>query len=107
MLTQALEGARAKVTAVASAPEALEALQRESVDLLLSDIALPGMDGYELIRRIREAGHSARELPAIALTAFAGREDRRRALLAGYQIHLSKPVDQNELFVAIASLAGH
>lgn len=106
MLAHALESNGAHVLAVGSAAEALELIERERIDLLISDIGLPESDGVELIRRIRAAGHTSRELPAIALTAFAGREDRREALLAGYQAHLPKPIDNDELCTAIASLAG-
>jgi CheY-like chemotaxis protein len=64
------------------------------------------MDGYELIRQVRAAHHGPRQLPAIALTAFAQPEDRRKLLLAGFQMHLAKPVDAEELVAAIASLCG-
>ncbi|MGQ9424811.1 ATP-binding protein [Gilvimarinus sp. F26214L] len=106
MLAQVLQLAGAQVVAVGTAGEALQVLGEVEVDLMVSDIGLPGMDGYELIRKVRAGGRSGRTLPAIALTAFAGREDRRRALLAGYQVHISKPVDQHELYAAISSLAG-
>ena len=75
--------------------------------MLISDVGLPDMDGYELVRRIRAAGRSGRELPAVAVTAYVGREDRRRVLLAGFQAHLPKPVDRDELLAVVASLAGH
>lgn len=106
MLAEILRGAGAQVLPAASATEALGLLSRERIDLLLSDIGLPQMDGYELIRRVRSAGRAGRELPAIAVTAFARREDRREALLAGYQVHFAKPLDYDELCAAIASLAG-
>lgn len=106
MLTQVLGNAGAHVIPAATAAEALGLLEGEPVDLLVSDIGLPQMDGFELIRRIRASGRSGRDLPAVALTAFARREDRREALLAGYQVHFSKPTDHQELCAAIASLAG-
>ncbi len=106
-LTRLLESAGAAVlAAAANAAEALSAIEREPADVLLSDIGLPDMDGYELIRRVRAGGHSAKGLPAVALTAYVGREDRRQALLAGFQAHLSKPVEQDELFAVLTSLAG-
>ncbi len=105
ILTQLLESAGAEiVAAVATATEALAAIERNTVDLLLSDIGLPDTDGYELIRRIRATGRSGKDLPAVAVSAFAGREDRREALHAGYQAHISKPVDQNELYAIAKSL---
>lgn len=106
VLSQLLEHAGAQVVAVGSAKEALKKLEMVSADLLISDIGLPEMDGYSLIKRIRAAGYSGRRLPAVALTAFASREDQRQALKAGFQVHIPKPVDKNELFGAIASLSG-
>jgi PAS domain S-box-containing protein len=106
LLLHLLVNAGAHVSAAASAPEALELLKGERFDLLLCDIGLPGMDGYELIRRVRAGGCTGRDLPAIAITAFAGRQDRREALVAGYQVHLAKPLDTGELFAVVQSLAG-
>jgi CheY-like chemotaxis protein len=74
--------------------------------VLLSDIAMPGQDGYDLIRQVRARGLNAKELPAVALTAFAHRDDRRRALLAGFQMHVPKPIDPHDLTAVIATLAG-
>jgi CheY-like chemotaxis protein len=71
---------------------------------LISDIGMPGMDGYQLMRRIRASETRGRRIPALALTAFARAEDRKRALLAGYRPHLSKPVDEGELIIVIAGL---
>ena len=96
-------GASAVVTS--SAPEALEALAKQRVDILVSDIGMPDFDGYELIQRIRAfEKHPLRNLPAIALTAYARSDDRQRALLAGYQMHLAKPIEPRELIAGIASL---
>jgi CheY-like chemotaxis protein len=67
---------------------------------------MPERDGYELMREIRALGHRAEDLPAVAVTAFASPEDRQRALAAGFQVHLAKPVDPRELAHVIASLAG-
>ena len=77
--------------------------QRGAPDLVISDIAMPGMDGYELLTRLR-ALEEGRRVPAIALTPFARAEDRTRSLLAGYQGHVPKPVDPAELLATVASL---
>jgi CheY-like chemotaxis protein len=74
--------------------------------VLISDIGMPELDGYEFIRQVRAAGKSSQEVPAVALTAFARTEDRRRALMAGFQMHVAKPVDPGELLAVVASLAG-
>jgi CheY-like chemotaxis protein len=74
-------------------------------DVLLSDIAMPGEDGYALIRQVRAMGADrGGRIPAAALTAYATSEDRRKALLAGYNEHLPKPVDPSRLIAAVASL---
>ncbi len=72
--------------------------------VLVSDLGMPGQDGFELIRRVRELGGPIRTVPAIALTAFARADDRQKSLLAGYQLHLAKPVEPRELTAAITSL---
>jgi len=99
-----LEQTGASVRAVASAADAVEALEQEACDVLLSDIAMPGVDGYTLLGRAR-ARLGGRELPAAALTAYAGTEDRGRALAAGFQAHLTKPVDPAQLVAVVAELA--
>lgn len=86
-----------------SATEALQVLAKERVDIIVSDVGMPDIDGYELIRRVRKTSAACNTM-AIALTAYARAEDRQRALLAGYQMHLSKPVDPRELIAGIASL---
>ena len=93
------------VRCVASAAEALQVLEQERFDVVLSDIGMPEMDGYEFMRTLRktEQGHD-RLTPAIAVTAYAGSADRQRALLSGYQMHISKPIEAAELIAAIASL---
>jgi len=96
----------AEVRTAATAAEALPILDEFRPDVLASDIGMPGEDGYDLIRQIRAGGRTARWLPAIALTAFARAEDRKRAMLAGFQTHVSKPVDPAELVAVVASLAG-
>jgi len=73
---------------------------------LVSDIGMPDRSGYDLIGELRSRGYTRQALPAIALTAFAGTKDRRRALLAGYQVHVAKPIDANTLTEAIAKLVG-
>jgi CheY-like chemotaxis protein len=75
---------------------------------LISDIGMPEKDGFELIRmlRARELLRGSAKVPAMALTAFARAEDRTRAIMSGYQVHLSKPVEPAELTVNVASLAG-
>jgi signal transduction histidine kinase/ActR/RegA family two-component response regulator len=102
-----LRNAGARVLAVESAAAALAAMVDFQPDALLSDIAMPGENGYELIRKIRAlAPESGGRIPAIALTAFARSEDMQRALLAGFQMHLSKPVEQADLVAAVSGLVG-
>jgi signal transduction histidine kinase len=107
MLTLALEHAGGEVRACASAREALDALGEWKADLLVSDIGMPHEDGYALIRKVRalepEMGGA---MPAIALTAFASVTDRSRALSAGFQLHVSKPVEPFDLIRLIAELSG-
>jgi CheY-like chemotaxis protein/two-component sensor histidine kinase len=96
----------ATVAAVGSAAAARESLARRTPHVIVSDIGMGGEDGYALIREIRARGDEARAVPAVALTAYAGVEDRRRALRAGYDIHVAKPVDPDELIAVVAELAG-
>jgi PAS domain S-box-containing protein len=100
-----LENHGAQVRVVASAQAALDVLATGSADILISDIGLPEMDGYQLIERIRQKGGATGGILAVALTAFARSEDRTRALLAGYQAHLSKPIESGELVATVASFA--
>ncbi len=95
----------AEVVAAATAAESLAKLTDWRPDVLVADISLPGEDGYELIGKVR-AQASGRELPAVALTAYARAEDRMRVLASGYQMHLSKPAEPEELVAMVASLAG-
>jgi signal transduction histidine kinase/CheY-like chemotaxis protein len=99
-----MEAAHATVGTATSAAEALAKLQREHVDVLLADIAMPGEDGYELIAKVRAMDSAAKAVPAIALTAFAGQNDRQEALRAGFHAHLSKPIDARTLIEAVAGL---
>jgi hypothetical protein len=85
---------------------ALDELDQFKPQVLVSDIGMPDRDGYDLIREVRARGHSYQSLPAIALTALAGPQDRRRALRAGYQVHVAKPADASELSATIAALIG-
>jgi PAS domain S-box-containing protein len=106
-LKRLLESQGAAVIVAGSAQDALSALTSEAPDILISDIGLPDVDGYQLIRQVRnEIGRHAGTIPAIALTAYARVEDRARALRAGYQAHLAKPVEPGELLMTIASFAG-
>jgi PAS domain S-box-containing protein len=93
----------AQVTCLTSGKEALERLESERPDLLIFDIAMPELDGYELMSQLRARGVKT---PAIALTAHARLEERMRALAAGFQMHISKPVEPRELVMAAASLCG-
>jgi PAS domain S-box-containing protein len=93
----------ATVLTAATAGEALSLVRDQRPDLMISDIGLPEMDGYDLIQNVRRQPSPGRDIPAIALTAYARSEDRTRALRAGYQAHIAKPVEPNELLAMIAS----
>jgi signal transduction histidine kinase/ActR/RegA family two-component response regulator len=102
-----LEAYHARVITAPSAAVALDVLQHEHVDVLLADIAMPGEDGYSLIRTLRALDSPAlASIPAAALTAFARNEDRQQALQAGFQLHLAKPIDAQTLVSAVATLGG-
>jgi len=100
-----LESCNASVLTAASSSEALDLLQHHKVQVLLADIAMPGEDGYSLIRKLRSMDVATADVPAAALTAFAREEDRQLALEAGFQLHLSKPIDAGTLIAAVATLA--
>jgi len=107
MLTHMLESWGAQVRSAGSADEALAALSENRPDLLISDIGMPRVDGYELMRRIRALRDPAEgDLAAIALTAFARGEDAVKAQEAGYGVHLPKPVDPSRLYSTIARVLG-
>ncbi|HVR98808.1 MAG TPA: response regulator [Thermoanaerobaculia bacterium] len=107
LVTLMLEKCDAQVVAVESVAEALQVLPELRPDVLLSDLAMPGEDGYDLIRRIRALPASAGgRIPAAAITAYARAEDRRRTLLAGFNLHVAKPIDPSELLAVVASLSG-
>jgi CheY-like chemotaxis protein len=106
VMSRILQGTGAIVTIATDVGAALAKLEAFQPQVLISDIGMPERDGYDLIREVRARGHSYRNLPAIALTALAGPQDRRKALRAGYQLHLAKPLDASELTAAIAALIG-
>jgi len=106
VLTYALQAVGALVTVAASVAEALALLPNAKPELLLSDLAMPDEDGFDLIRKVRRAGRTARELPAVALTAYVTKQVRRDVMLAGFQMHVAKPVDPHELAEVVASLTG-
>jgi len=106
LVARILEGRGARPICASNAEEALGHLTRQRFDILLSDIGMPLVDGYELMRRVRalDSERSGGPIPAIAITAYARSEDRQRSLLAGYHMHLAKPVEARELIAGIASL---
>jgi len=108
LLRIVLESCEVRVHDASSVNEALATIQRERVDLIVSDIGMPEEDGYSLIRKVRGLPNQEKAgIPAIALTAFARNEDRTRALLEGFNVHMAKPVEPAELLVALADLCGH
>ncbi len=103
LIERFLEDAGAEVETASSVDEAMERLEAQEFDVLVSDIGMPEEDGYSLLRRVRALG---RTMPAIALTAYASAEDRVRALVAGFKSHLTKPVEAIELIATVASTVG-
>jgi PAS domain S-box-containing protein len=106
LIRRVLESQGASVTTVGTGEEALRLLERSEPDVIVSDIGMPGMDGYQFMRRMRAAEPKERRTPALALTAFARPDDRKHAILAGYQAHLAKPFDMAELAIVVAGLVG-
>jgi PAS domain S-box-containing protein len=107
LLRRLLEECHASVRAASTAAEGMALVEAEAPDVLVSDIGMPGEDGYSLIRRVRALpADRGGNVPAVALTAYARPEDRVRALLAGFQAHLTKPVEPADLVATIASLTG-
>jgi CheY-like chemotaxis protein len=105
MIKVILQNRGAEVNTASSARDALQALEYSLPDALVSDLAMPEQDGYELIEAIRQRGpERGGNIPAVALTAYARVEDRVRALTAGFQMHVPKPVDANELVAVVANL---
>jgi CheY-like chemotaxis protein len=106
ILSVMLTERRATVQAASSVAEALEMLTWYKPDVLVSDLAMPEEDGYSLIGKVRALeGKNGRQIPAVALTAYVRVEDRARALTAGFNLFVAKPVEPNELIAAIANLA--
>ncbi len=106
LLSTVLTRCRAEVTVLASAAEALEAVRRIRPDVLLSDVEMPGEDGYSFIAKVRALPpEEGGQTPAAALTAYARMEDRTKALRAGFQMHVPKPVEPAELVAVVANLA--
>lgn len=103
LVKRILEDCEAQVTAALSADEALEIYKHENPDIILSDIGMPGKDGYQLIRELRGL-EGGKRTPAVALTAFARLEDKTRTLVEGYNAHITKPVEAAELIATLASL---
>jgi PAS domain S-box-containing protein len=107
LVQRLLEDAGARVSACDTAQAALQTIQDGLVpDVIVSDVAMPEQDGYDFMKRVRQMQAPMSSVPAAALTALARVADRRRALLAGYQTHLTKPVDPTELVATVANLAG-
>ena len=106
LIKRLLEDCHAQVITAGSAAEAFELVRAEKPDVLLSDVGMPGEDGYALIRRVRALGpENGGLLPSAALTAYAREEDRVKAILAGFQMHLAKPIEPSELIATVAGLA--
>jgi len=107
LVQRLLEDCDAVVATAASAADACEQLRDGRFDVLVSDVGMPGEDGYSLMRRVRALSGLRGRIAAVALTAHARPEDRARALEAGFQWHIAKPIDPAELVAAIAALASH
>jgi CheY-like chemotaxis protein len=106
LISELLEAAGARVTAAASAEEALRLIEVEPPHVLVTDVGMPRVDGFQLIERVRNHPNPlVRRVPAAALTAYARSDDRVKALRAGCQIPLAKPIDAPERVAAIAALA--
>jgi len=106
LVREILEAASARVSVATSGQEGLEVVQAKRPDVVLADVGMPTMDGYEFVQQLRRLPDSrARDIPAAALTAYARSEDRIKALEDGFQMHLSKPIDPVELVAAVRALA--
>jgi PAS domain S-box-containing protein len=106
VLTHILSDSGATVVTAESGPAALSVVDQQAPHVIVSDIGMPGMDGYELLRRIRGLAGDGAAAPAIALTAYARPKDRLNALRAGYVAHLAKPADPSQLIATVAAAAG-
>ncbi len=105
LIKRILSDCHALVVTAANASEALAAFQRDRPDVLVSDLGMPDVDGFELLSLVRSMENGDTEVPAVALTAFARSEDRLRALEAGFRSHISKPVEPSELIATVAQMA--
>jgi CheY-like chemotaxis protein len=106
-LVRVLEQYGARGTGASTARAAMQALEVAVPDVLVSDIGMAGEDGYDLIRQVRRLpAHRGRELPALAVTAYGEEGDRLKAIAAGFQAHVAKPVAPRELVIEVARLAG-
>jgi PAS domain S-box-containing protein len=106
ILEKVLRDQGAQVTSFSSADEVMAALKTTKPSVIVSDIGMPEMDGYQLMRALRASEPRLGRIPALALTAFARAEDRKRSLVAGYQAHLAKPFDVGELILVVSDLVG-
>lgn len=104
LVSMVLQGAGATVVSAAHAEAAMDQLEREHPDVVVSDLNLPGADGCDLVRRVRSA--YGRGVPAIALSASASLGDAKRALEAGFDVHVAKPVSSEELIEAVRAVSG-
>ena len=104
LLARLLAETGAKVFTATNAEEGMQTLKAQPVSVLVSDVGMPGVDGFEFMRRVRSLKHESHRVPAIALTAYARAEDRERSLAAGFQRHISKPYSISDLTAAIAAL---
>jgi CheY-like chemotaxis protein len=106
LVKRVLRTCEAQVSTATSAAKGLELLLSECPDVVIADIGLPEMDGYEFVKQVRSLElQRARNTPVIALTALARSEDRRRAMLAGFDLHLAKPAEPAELVAVVGRLA--
>jgi CheY-like chemotaxis protein len=105
LIQRILARSNATVTTASSAAEAIEMVRLHHPDMVLSDIGMPVIDGYEFLANLRQLPDAdGGDIPAVALTAFARAEDRRRALMAGFQMHLPKPVEPAELLAVVSNI---
>ena len=105
LLRAILESAGATVETAVSGPDALETIRWAQPDVVVADIGMPGMDGLQLVRALRQMDEPLRSTPAAALTAYGRSQDQVTSVASGFQTHLVKPVDPLELITAVSSLA--
>jgi len=104
VVSSILGSAGAKVKSATSVSQAVDLINQWRPDVLISDIGMPDEDGYELIRQVRAQPDKQKNIPAIALTAFARTQDRLKVLSGGYQMHVPKPIEPRELITVVASV---